>query len=77
VSHFACPQSPPRRCFRASLENELGQRDHSHTGRGVADEQELVDPALDISLVDEGERQQQQMKQEKNEDNDGNNGQQQ
>jgi hypothetical protein len=45
---------------RASSENQLGQEGRHHTGRGVADEHRLVDPALGTFPVDEEAREQQQ-----------------
>jgi hypothetical protein len=63
--------SPPPRHCRASPDNQLGQEGHLHTGRGVADEHGLVDPALDTFPIDGGarEEQQQEGEQEKDEGN--------
>jgi hypothetical protein len=49
---------------RASPENQLSQEDHLYTSRGVADEHELVGPALDVDSSDDGEGQQQEVEQE-------------
>ena len=57
---------PPRHC-RASPETQLSHESRLHTGRGVADEHEQVDPALDILPIDKGEREQQEVEQEKDE----------
>jgi hypothetical protein len=43
--------SPPPRHYRASPETQLSQEGRLHTGRGVADEHELVDHALDTLLI--------------------------
>ncbi|KAF4628752.1 hypothetical protein G7Y89_g9401 [Cudoniella acicularis] len=43
--------SPPPRYCRASPETQLSQEGRLYTGRGVADEHELVDHALDTLLV--------------------------
>jgi hypothetical protein len=53
----ATPSSSPllHHC-RALPETQLSQEGHLHTGRGVADEHELVDHALDTLLIDEGAR---------------------
>jgi hypothetical protein len=61
--------SPPPRHCRASLETQLSQEGRLHTGRGVVDEHELVDHALDTLLIDEGAREQQEVEQEIDEDN--------
>jgi hypothetical protein len=61
--------SPPPRHCRASPETQLSQEGRLHTGRGVADEHELVDHALDTLLIDEGARKQQEGEQEKDEGN--------
>ncbi|KAH0562296.1 hypothetical protein GP486_003014 [Trichoglossum hirsutum] len=53
--------SPPPHHARASPETQLSQEGHLHTGRGVADEHELVDHALDTLLIDEGARKQQEV----------------
>ncbi|PVH70199.1 hypothetical protein DL98DRAFT_598027 [Cadophora sp. DSE1049] len=52
----------------ASPETQLSQEGHLHTGRGVADEHELVDHALDTFLIDEGARRQQEVEQEQEKD---------
>jgi hypothetical protein len=61
--------SPPPRHCRASPETQLSREGRLHTGRGVADEHELVDHALDTLLIDEGARKQQEVElgQEKDE----------
>merc|ERR1711964_645025 len=56
--------SPPLHHCRASPETQLSQEGHLHTGRGVADEHELVDHALNTLLNDEGSRKQQEVEQE-------------
>jgi hypothetical protein len=61
--------SPPPRHYRASPETQLSQESRLHTGRGVADEHELVDHTLDILLIDEGAREQQEVEQEIDKDN--------
>jgi hypothetical protein len=58
----ARPRSPPPCSFRASPENQLSQEGHLHTGRGVADEHQLVGPARNADPVDERERQQEEGK---------------
>ena len=60
--------SPPPRHCRASPETQLSQEGRL-TGRGVADEHELVDYALDTLLIDKGAREQQEVEQEIDEDN--------
>ena len=60
--------SPPPRHCKASPETQLSQEGRLHTGRGVADEHELVDHALDTLLVDEGARKQQEVEQEQEKD---------
>lgn len=60
--------SPPPRHARASPETQLSQEARLHTGRGVADEHELVDHALDTLLIDEGARKQQGVEQEQEQD---------
>jgi hypothetical protein len=62
--------SPPPRHCRASPETQLNQEGRLHTGRGVADEHGLVDPALDTFPIDEGAREQ-EVEQEKGECNSG------
>ncbi|KAL5312933.1 hypothetical protein ACEPPN_019359 [Leptodophora sp. 'Broadleaf-Isolate-01'] len=62
---FSSP--PPRHC-RASPETQLSQECRLHTGRGVADEHELVDHTLDTLLIDEGARKQQEVEQEQEKD---------
>jgi hypothetical protein len=66
--------SPLTRYCRASPETQLSQEGRLHTGRGVADEHELVDHALDTLLIDEGARKQQEveLEQEKDEGNNEN-----
>jgi hypothetical protein len=59
--------SPPPRHCRASPETQLSQEGRLHTGRGVADEHGLANPALDTSPIDEGEREQEELEQEKDE----------
>merc|ERR1711964_638193 len=56
--------SPPPRHYRASPETQISQEGRLHTGRGVADEHELVDYALDTLLINEGARKQQEVEQE-------------
>jgi len=60
--------SPPLHHCRASPETQFNQEGHLHTGRGVADEHELVDHALDTILIDEGAREQQEVEQEQEKD---------
>ena len=60
--------SPPPRHCRASLENQLSQKDHLHTGRGVADEHRLVGPVRNADPVDERERRQQEEAEDNDED---------
>jgi hypothetical protein len=60
--------SPPPHHARASPETQLSQEGRLHTGRGVADEHELVDHALDTLLIDEGARKQQEVEQEQEKD---------
>ncbi|KAG4440623.1 hypothetical protein IFR05_003882, partial [Cadophora sp. M221] len=52
--------SPPPRHCRASPETQLSHEGRLHTGRGVADEHGLGNPALDTFPIDEGEREQEQ-----------------
>ncbi|KAH6662058.1 hypothetical protein B0J14DRAFT_571244 [Halenospora varia] len=61
--------SPPPRHCRASPENQLSQDGRLHTGRGVVDEHELVDHALDTLLIYEGARKQQGVEQEQDKGN--------
>ncbi|MCJ1357476.1 MAG: hypothetical protein MMC33_007472 [Icmadophila ericetorum] len=58
--------SPPRHC-RASPETQLSQEGRLHTGRGVADEHGLANPALDTFPIHGGEREQEELEQEKDE----------
>jgi hypothetical protein len=60
--------SPPPRYCRESPETQLSQEGRLYTGRGVADEHGLADPALDTSPIGEGEREQ-EVEQEKDEGN--------
>jgi len=60
--------SPPPRHCKASPETQLSQEGRLHTGRGVADEHELVDHALDTLLIDKGARKQQEVEQEQEKD---------
>jgi hypothetical protein len=53
--------SLPPRYYRASPETQLSQEGRLHTGRGIADEHELVNPALDTFALDEGARKQQEV----------------
>ncbi|KAH8760019.1 hypothetical protein BGZ57DRAFT_932085 [Hyaloscypha finlandica] len=53
----------------ASPETQLSQEGHLHTGRGVVDEHELVNHALDALLDGEGARKQQEVEQELDEGN--------
>merc|ERR1719262_1320594 len=61
--------SPPPRHYTASPETQISQEGRLLTGRGVADEHELVDYALDTLLIDERARKQQEVEQEKGEGN--------
>jgi hypothetical protein len=70
TSSSARPGSPPPRHCGALLETQLSQEGRLYTGRGVADEYGLVDPALDPLPFDKGAREQQEVEQEKDEDND-------
>ncbi|KUJ16852.1 uncharacterized protein LY89DRAFT_669299 [Mollisia scopiformis] len=56
---------------KASLKTQRSQEGRLHTGRGVADEHELIDHALDTLLIDEGARKQQEVEHEQKKD-DGN-----
>ncbi|TVY13332.1 hypothetical protein LARI1_G008575 [Lachnellula arida] len=62
--------SPPPRHARASPETQLTQEGRLHTGRGVADEHDLVDHALDTLLIDEWARKQQEVEQEQEQEQD-------
>ncbi|KAG9228075.1 hypothetical protein BJ875DRAFT_269774 [Amylocarpus encephaloides] len=67
-SEATASSSPPPRHWRASPDTQLNQEGLLHTGRGVADEPELVNCALD-TLIDEGVRKQQEVELEKDEGN--------
>lgn len=58
VPYSARPQSPLLHCARVSPEQQLSH----YTGRGAADEHELVDHVLDTLLIDEGAREQEKDK---------------
>ncbi|KAL5316367.1 hypothetical protein ACEPPN_015412 [Leptodophora sp. 'Broadleaf-Isolate-01'] len=64
--------SPPSHHARASPETQLSQEDRLYTDRGVADEHELVDHALDTLLISEGAgEQQEEVEQEQDEGHNG------
>jgi hypothetical protein len=56
--------SPPLYHARASPGTQLSQEGRLYTGRGVADEHELVDHAFDTLLINEGARKQHGVEQE-------------
>jgi len=64
--------SPPSHHARASPETQLSQEDRLYTDRGVADEHELVDHALDTLLISDGAgEQQEEVEQEQDEGHNG------
>jgi hypothetical protein len=58
ISSSARPRSPPLCHTRVLPETQLSKEGRLYTGRGMADEYELIDHALDTLLIDKGAREQ-------------------